>query len=149
MPCRLSKHPDSRMPPASLETFVPLFEANGDQPAARPVRLRLGSADLPVRSLREWSNSGQALGSAPAEEASSAASSLPASTGESSAPTCSPAAPARPTEPMLTVCRDGGRVVGLQIRCRCGEVIHLVCAYEEGPPQQSAAPPTAPIAGGA
>lgn len=137
------------MPPASPETFVPLFEANGGQSAARPVRLRLGSADLPVRSLREWGNRGQALGSVPAGAVSPAASALPASTAEVSSTMCSPATPTRPTEPMLTVCRDGGRVVAVQIRCRCGEVIHLVCAYEEGSPQESAPPSTAPIAGGA
>lgn len=140
------------MLPASTETFVPLFEINGSPPAVRPVRLRLGAADLPVRSLREWGNGGPAIGPS-ASNASSAASPAPPPVSGPSAGTPavphSPASSPSPAQPMLTVYRDGDRVVALQIRCRCGEVMNLVCAYEEGCREASMPSSSAPGTGGA
>ncbi|MCS7091040.1 MAG: hypothetical protein NZM03_10065 [Limisphaera sp.] len=32
-------------------------------------------------------------------------------------------------EPRLTIVRDATRVVGIELRCRCGQVYNLVCEY--------------------
>lgn len=149
MPSRPHRPRRFPMPPASPDTFVPLFEINGGVPAARPVRLRLAAANLPVRPLREWGNGEPALRPGAPSPPSATASPLSASTAETPAAPLTPGPCASPSQPMVTVCRDGDRVVALQIRCRCGEVINLVCAYEEGSREPSIPPSSGCGPGGA
>jgi len=45
-------------------------------------------------------------------------------------------------EPRLTLHREGDRIIGIQIRCSCGQQIDLSCAYEEAPPGLTAPAPS-------
>jgi hypothetical protein len=119
------------MPHLSNEAFVPLFHRNGTPAGTRPVRLRLGAAGLRVQSLREWGASDPAQPSGCVSEAP-----VPGSPGFAAGPNDTTGAADRGAvadngRPMITLCRDGDRIVGIRVRCRCGEVLDLACVYEE------------------
>ena len=46
----------------------------------------------------------------------------------------SPGGPRPGCEPQVTLHREGDCVTGIQIRCSCGQLIELKCAYEPNPP---------------
>jgi hypothetical protein len=124
------------MPHVSTEGFVPLYRTEPDRPEGQPVRVRLADADRPVQSLREW------LGAPEAAPATSKFSpelcAVPFDPARTHQPQIAPdsAVPQDPEKagscppPIITVTRDGDRVVALHIRCRCGEIMDLVCEYD-------------------
>ncbi len=119
------------MPHGSNEAFVPLCDRNGTSAGTRPVRLRLGAAGLRVQSLREWGASDPAQPSACVSGAPSPGSLGSAAGPKDTAGAADRGAAADSGRPMITLCRDGDRIVGIRVRCRCGEVLDLACVYEE------------------
>jgi hypothetical protein len=69
------------------------------------------------------------LASAPASRAETAPSFVPLETrGHIRHQAHAPA-----SQPVVTLQRDGERVTAIRIECACGQVIELVCRYEDNP----------------